>query len=283
MRTAGFTLALLVVATVGVRALDVSQDVLDPARAYLGSAYCAGGTEPPCFDCSGFVRYIYRRHVDGLPRVSRDMARVGRAVARRELAPGDLVFFTTGTTPDRITHVAIYAGRDTLIHAISDGPNRGVTMTPLSARYWDRRYHSAVRVLPEGPSRRAPEEPPAGDPSPEVVRFALGSYTGEMHNGQPDGTGTFRYDNGDVYQGEFRDGEPHGTGTYRWADGTEYRGEFRTGRPAESRRETYATDYQSPWNTWDGVVRGDFDAWQRSQEQEFQDFLDEQQNGWRPR
>ncbi len=40
------------------------------------------------------------------------------------------------------------------------------------------------------------------------------------------GTGTFRWDNGEKYDGEFRNRKKHGKGTYRYADGNRYSGEW---------------------------------------------------------
>jgi len=147
-KTTVLGLVVFLTAAMAVEGLDVQRDIIDRARNYTGTDYCHGGIDPPCFDCSGFVLRIYRDVVPGMPRVSRDMVRFGSSVSRDALQPGDLVFFATGGRSDIVTHVAIYMGQDSIIHAISNGPNRGVTITPLSARYWESRYFSASRVLP---------------------------------------------------------------------------------------------------------------------------------------
>jgi hypothetical protein len=88
-----------------------------------------------------------RPFVLGLPRLSRDMASSGTPVARESLRPGDLVFFATTPDPGAISHVALYIGDGSIIHAISDGPERGVRVTSLDAKYWKKHFASAVRVL----------------------------------------------------------------------------------------------------------------------------------------
>lgn len=297
-----FVLVLMMHGTAA--AIDVQSDILEPARAYLGNGYCQGGTASPCFDCSGFVTAIYHRFLPDLPRISRDMARYGEPVSREEIEPGDLLFFATSGSADRITHVAIYAGQDSIIHAISDGPNRGVSLTPLSARYWRTRYHSARRVFPASVVT-------TGSSSAEAIEFARGTYTGELADGEPNGRGTMRMNNGDRYEGDFVDGLFSGNGTYTWVSGDRYEGGFAhgemhgrgtyfaadgtiiTGRwsegayqressnpsagaasttAADASRSTYIDSKDSPWETWDGIVAGDFYAWQEEQDRAFQEW-----------
>ena len=96
--------------------------VVPTAERYLGTPYRYGGTSPITgFDCSGFVQYVFARNKVKLPRTSRQQARVGKAMPRRftSLAPGDLVMFAERDEP--ISHVAIYAGRNRIIHASSSG------------------------------------------------------------------------------------------------------------------------------------------------------------------
>lgn len=189
--------------------VDIHREILLPAQSKVGSGYCSGGTALPCFDCSGFVVSLYRPFVPSLPRVSRDMARFGEPVSRRDLRPGDLVFFQTASRPG-VSHVAIYMGGDSIIHAISDGPDRGVTVTPLSARYWNTRYHSAMRVLPQAVVEEAPSS------TTEPIRYAGGTYRGALQGGVPHGMGEMALDNGDRYSGDFVEGQFEGRGVYRW-------------------------------------------------------------------
>ena len=96
--------------------------VVPTAEHYLGTPYRYGGTSPITgFDCSGFVQYVFARNNVKLPRTSRQQAKVGKAMPRRfnSLAPGDLVMFAE--RGEAISHVAIYAGRNRIIHASSSG------------------------------------------------------------------------------------------------------------------------------------------------------------------
>lgn len=154
----------LIAALATLNALDVEKDVVARSRTYVGSAYRTGGVEPPAFDCSGFVGFILRPFVPALPRLSRDMADFGTPIKKEDLRPGDLVFFATTETAGAISHVAMYIGDGKIIHAISDGPERGVHVTALDARYWKKHYHSAARVLPETERPVAPKKQPAPEP-----------------------------------------------------------------------------------------------------------------------
>ena len=122
------------------------------AGTLLGLPYREGGALPDGFDCSGLVNYVFARHGVAMPRDVRRQALAGAAVARGEIAPGDLVFFTTtGSGP---THVGIAVGEGRFIHAPKSGDV--VRVESLSAGYWTARFVTARRVsLPgEHQSRR---------------------------------------------------------------------------------------------------------------------------------
>ena len=114
-------------------------------QSWLGTPYRWGnGTKGVGTDCSGFTKGLYKE-VFGmtLPRVSRDQYRLGRSVSRRNLLPGDLVFFDT-LDQGRITHVGVYVGKDRFAHA---GSSTGVTYAKLKMRYFARAYRGARRIL----------------------------------------------------------------------------------------------------------------------------------------
>jgi cell wall-associated NlpC family hydrolase len=90
--------------------------IVSVARKYLGARYVWGATGPQTFDCSGFTSYVYRQVGVSIPRVSRDQINAGERVSRKDLAPGDLVFFGSP-----IHHVGMYIGGGMMIHAPSTG------------------------------------------------------------------------------------------------------------------------------------------------------------------
>ena len=110
--------------------------VVNLAYSLLGKPYVWGANGPNSFDCSGFTRYVYL-HAEGksIPRVSYEQAKIGTAVARGNYLPGDLLYFaTTGT--GRTSHVGIYVGNNTFIHASGSAskPDK-VIVSSLSGYY----------------------------------------------------------------------------------------------------------------------------------------------------
>ena len=74
-------------------------------KEQVGKPYVWGANGPDSFDCSGLVRYIYKNALGkDIPRVSEDQSKVGQAVSREDLQPGDLVFFDT-MDKGKVSHV----------------------------------------------------------------------------------------------------------------------------------------------------------------------------------
>ena len=58
-----------------------------------------------------------------------------------------------------------------------------------------------------------------------------GIYTGFLNDvGNPEGTGTLKFEDGSVYDGGWKDGNLHGEGVFAWVDGDLYHGEWLEGR-----------------------------------------------------
>ncbi len=127
--------------------------VVATGEDYIGVPYKWGGSTPAGFDCSGFVQYIYRDHGVSLPRTSRQMAHAGVAVPAdvSRLREGDLMLFAGDGS--RITHVAIYAGNNQIIHSSSSG--KGVRYDDLGSsrgRWYVTHMVAARRVTDNGRS-----------------------------------------------------------------------------------------------------------------------------------
>ncbi|WP_416953828.1 C40 family peptidase [Nocardioides sp. T5] len=63
------------------------------AMAQRGDAYAYGAAGPSSFDCSGLIRYAYSRAGIAVPRTSSAQAGAARRIAKKDMRPGDLMFF----------------------------------------------------------------------------------------------------------------------------------------------------------------------------------------------
>ena len=110
--------------------------VLAAALAQVGTPYLWGGSGPGGFDCSGLTSYAYRAVGVSLPHSSRAQSRMGTAVSRGDLQPGDLVFFGSP-----VYHVGIYVGGGKMVHARETGMPVAVTTVDIGD------YAGARRIL----------------------------------------------------------------------------------------------------------------------------------------
>ena len=102
------------------------------ALAQRGDRYVRGATGPNAFDCSGLVRYSYRKAGVGAKlgggNSARGMLRWARLrglTGRRNPHVGDIVIYGNGS------HAAIYIGRGRVINALN--PRQGIRVTRLHA------------------------------------------------------------------------------------------------------------------------------------------------------
>jgi hypothetical protein len=118
------------------------------AVALMGVSYHWGGNTPASgMDCSGFVRYVFKKSLGiTLPRTAAEMAKVGNEVDVSDLQPGDLLFFNTHHTKNHylgISHIGIYLGDNKFIQAPHTGEQ--IQVTEFSG-YWRSHFIVAKRI-----------------------------------------------------------------------------------------------------------------------------------------
>jgi len=96
-------------------------------------------------DCSGFTMKIYKLFGVTLPHSAREQARMGKKVDRKNLLPGDLIFFSSPENRKRISHVGFYIGGGYVLHVSSI--SRRVKKDKLSSDYFSKHYITARRYL----------------------------------------------------------------------------------------------------------------------------------------
>lgn len=121
-----------------------AREVLVNALSLTGVRYKYGGNSPETgFDCSGFVRYVFKQATSlTLPRSALAISQLGKTIPKDELQPGDLVFFNT--LKSTFSHVGIYLGNNRFIHSPSSGGQ--VRVENMQDGYWAKRFNGAQRI-----------------------------------------------------------------------------------------------------------------------------------------
>lgn len=121
--------------------------ILQTADSYLGVPYKYGGNTRRGLDCSGLVVKAFESVDQALPRASWQQAQVGKDVRRKDLRPGDLVFFSTRKSSRKINHVGIVSSvQNREVNFIHATTSRGVRYDRLDTGYWSPLFQKAVRV-----------------------------------------------------------------------------------------------------------------------------------------
>ncbi len=127
------------------------ENILATAYAFVGRPYLWGGTSGKGVDCSGFTKMVFYLNGVILPRDASQQVHTGVEIetdtSLQNLQVGDLLFFgrkATEDLPERIVHVAIYAGDGKIIH--SSGKVREESLRPDDPTYNDYRMKTFVRA-----------------------------------------------------------------------------------------------------------------------------------------
>ena len=114
------------------------------ALQYVGCPYVYGGSSPSGFDCSGFTTYVMKHFGYSINRTASSQMDNGTSVSKSQLQPGDLVFFNSGNSSKRATHVGIYTGNGQFVHASTS--TTGVIVSDLNSSYYSSTYVGARRL-----------------------------------------------------------------------------------------------------------------------------------------
>ncbi|MFJ2719941.1 NlpC/P60 family protein [Streptomyces sp. NPDC087437] len=107
------------------------------ARTQIGKPCVWGATGPGSYDCSSLTQAAWRAAGVALPRTTHEQVGSGAAIQLAELEPGDLIFFY-----GEVSHVGLYAGNGTMVHA----PSPGASIREESIFFaGPRAIHSAIR------------------------------------------------------------------------------------------------------------------------------------------
>lgn len=123
----------------------IGMQIADYARQFVGYKYIYGAASPKSgFDCSGLTYYVYKQFGYSISRTaSQQFRNNGIQVAKADLKPGDLVFFSSNGGRS-ITHVGLYYGDGKFVNASTS--KTGVIMSSLDSAYYTRTYYGAKRI-----------------------------------------------------------------------------------------------------------------------------------------
>lgn len=118
--------------------------VVEEAKTWIGTPYAYGRAEKGSgTDCSGMVLRVYEK-VTGckIPRNSAKQADFCIPLSKKDVVPGDLVFFATGKDPAKVSHVGIMLDDVSFIHAST----KGVLISRIDSPYYIRTFMGYGRV-----------------------------------------------------------------------------------------------------------------------------------------
>jgi peptidoglycan DL-endopeptidase CwlO len=113
----------------------IREKLIAYSKKFIGSPYLVSGTSPSGFDCSGFTSFVYKEVNIEIPRSAKEQFEKCVKVKEKEVAKGDLIFFTNGSF---ISHVGIIVSNTNeplvMIHASS---TKGIVITEITkSAYW---------------------------------------------------------------------------------------------------------------------------------------------------
>lgn len=127
---------------------NLATKVIWTAVTYKGVPYKYGGMSKKGMDCSGLIYTSFKQRGVTLPRTSNEQFYKGKAISLNKVQKGDLLFFKTSRKRAKVNHVGLVTsvknGEIYFIHATS---SRGVLVSSLNEKYWNRAFIKAKRII----------------------------------------------------------------------------------------------------------------------------------------
>lgn len=120
-------------------------ELVNTGKDFLGLPYLWSGVSAYGFDCSGFTYSIYCYHGINIPRDASEQMQTGKTIEKKQLQPGDLVFFAYNNGKGSVHHVAMYTGNGQIIHAPKAG--KKIEIISLDDSPYKEEYAGARRFI----------------------------------------------------------------------------------------------------------------------------------------
>lgn len=117
----------------------VRNNIIKEGKKHMGVPYKWAGNTPDGFDCSGFTSYLMSKEVSQeLPRRAEDQFKASKKLKRKDVKPGDFVFFDNGSG---ISHVGIVILNDkNSLQMIHSSTSIGISIVDIDqSEYWSKR------------------------------------------------------------------------------------------------------------------------------------------------
>ena len=121
------------------------EQIVAECLTWIGTPYGYGHSEKgKATDCSGMVIVVYE-NIAGikLPRNSAQQADFCDEIKEKDIKPGDLVFFATGSDRKKVSHVGVMIDRINFVHASG---SKGVIRSEMTTPYYKRNFIKYGRV-----------------------------------------------------------------------------------------------------------------------------------------
>lgn len=115
------------------------KEIVQFSTSLLGIPYKWAGTTPKGFDCSGFTCYVSKNVLNQvIPRRAAVQFEDSKRVKRKNVHPGDFVFFKNGT---KISHVGIvFSTENNSVQMIHASSSVGISVVDIyQSTYWKKR------------------------------------------------------------------------------------------------------------------------------------------------
>ncbi len=123
--------------TVPAEALTDSEfaAIYEEAKKYVGTPYVWGGSTPEtCFDCSGYVCWVYNQNGYDVGRTTANgLWQKSQHISEAEAKPGDLVFFKGTYDTPGMSHTGIYLGNGMMVSA-----GDPIKYANIHSSYWEK-------------------------------------------------------------------------------------------------------------------------------------------------